>query len=187
MTSEEAQVLENKRFRLQKLIEMFEYQADSYILWHRVVDDAPISSLGDYAEFDHVDNLDVSEVSHSIHPSSPANIRTMRSSDGSGMNDLNPEDISILLPSSLGWEWCVFYGVQSLAKTEARLHHAQANDAIHSMHLALGFKSTLFRDQVRLAKTQWCKASTRLRLKMSIFNILTFDHMMSFPSPFGSR
>jgi hypothetical protein len=148
LKSEEAQVLENKRSRLQKLIEMFEHQADSYLLQHRAADDAPISSLGDYAEFDHVDNLDVSEVSHSIHPSSPANIRTVRSSDGSGMDDLNPEDMSILLPSSLGWEWCVCYGVQSLAKTEARLCHAQANDAIHSMCLALGFKSALFCDQV---------------------------------------
>ena len=40
---------------------------------------------------------------------------------------------------------------------EARLHHAQAIDSIHSMRLALGFKSALFRDQVRHANTQQTK------------------------------
>ena len=40
---------------------------------------------------------------------------------------------------------------------EARLRMAQANDAIHRMRLALGFKSALFRTQVRHAKTQRMK------------------------------
>jgi hypothetical protein len=153
LSSEETQVIENKRSRLQKLIEMFEIQADSYLLRHEAIDDAPISPLDDYSEFDHVDHMDQSEAPYMIHRSSPANVRP----DGSGMDDLNPEDISILLPSSLGWEWCVQHRVQSLAEKEARLRHAQANDAIHGMRLALGFKSALFRDQVRNAKTQRTK------------------------------
>ncbi|KAI9428667.1 hypothetical protein BJY52DRAFT_1200843 [Lactarius psammicola] len=70
---------------------------------------------------------------------------------------VNAEDISILLPSTLGWEWCVQHSVQSLAEKEARLRYAQATDLIHSMRLALGFKSTLFRDQVRPANTQQTK------------------------------
>jgi hypothetical protein len=157
LTSEEAQVIDNKRSRLQKLIEMFEHQSDSYLLRHKAPDNAPISSLGDYSEFDNVDNLDASEVPNPIHSSSQLNVHSMRFFDGSGMDDLNPEDISILLPSSLGWEWCVHHSVQSLAKKEAQLRHAQANDAIHSMRLALGFKSALFRDQVRQANTQRTK------------------------------
>jgi hypothetical protein len=154
LSSEEVQVIDNKRSRLQKLIEMFEHQADSYLLRHRATDDSPITSLQDYSEFDHVDNLDLS---NPIHPSSQLNVRSLRSSDGSGMDDLNPEDISILLPSSLGWEWCVQHSVQSLATKEAQLRCAQANDAIHSMRLALGFKSALFRDQVRQAHTKRTK------------------------------
>jgi hypothetical protein len=150
---EETQVIENKRSRLQKLIKMFEIQADSYLLQHKAIDDAPISPLSDYSEFDYVDHVDPSKVLNPIYQSSLANVR----SDGSGMDDLNPEDISILLPSSLGQEWCVQNNVQSLAEKEARLRHAQANDAIHSMRLALGFKSALFRDQVRNAKTQRTK------------------------------
>ena len=157
LTSDEAHIVENKRTRLQRLIEAFEHQADSYLLKYQAPDDAPISPLGDYSEFDNVDNLDVSGATDPIHASSQASIRNMRSSDGSGMDDINPEDILILLPSSLGWDWCVRHSVQSLAQKEARLRHAQANDAIHSMRLALGFKSTLFRDQVRHAKTQRTK------------------------------
>ncbi|KAF8258658.1 hypothetical protein EI94DRAFT_1707799 [Lactarius quietus] len=51
-------------------------------------------------------------------------------SDGSGMDSPNPEDLPILLPSSLGWHWIC---------------------------LALGFKSALFRTQVRSANTQQTK------------------------------
>ncbi|KAI9435892.1 hypothetical protein BJY52DRAFT_1230672 [Lactarius psammicola] len=104
-TSEEAQIIENKRSRLQKLIDMFEHRADSYLLHYRFTEDAPTLPLGDYSEFDHVD-------SHSV---------------------------------------------QSLAEKEARLRYAQATDSIHSMRLALGFKSALFRDQVRPANTQRTK------------------------------
>jgi hypothetical protein len=172
MSEEESQVIENKRSHLQRLIQMFEHQADSYLLQHRATDDDPISPLGDYSEFDHVDNLDISEATNPIHTSSLANIHSMRSSDGSGMDNLNPEDISILLPSSLGWEWCVSHGVQSLAKKEAMLRHAQANDAIHSMRLALGFKSALFRDQVRHAKTQ----RTKTRAWDAIHSVETTVH-----------
>jgi hypothetical protein len=122
--SEEAQVIENKQGRLQRLIETFEYQADSHILRHRATEDALISSLGDYSEFDYVDSLDVPEVRNHIHSSFQATGRSQRSSDGSGIDNLNPEDISILLPSSLGWEWCVWHSVQSLAEKEARLRYA---------------------------------------------------------------
>jgi hypothetical protein len=136
---------------------MFEPQADAYLLHHRATDNAPISSLSDYSEFDYVDDLDGSEASHPTNASDPVHYHHLRTSDGSGIDEANAEDMSILLPSSLGWEWCVQHGVQSLAEKEAMLRHAQANDAIHSMRLALGFKSALFRDQVRHAKTQRTK------------------------------
>ena len=151
---------------------MFEHQADSYLLRHRATDDAPISSLGDYSEFDNVDNLDGSEVSNPIRPSPLAYHHDLRTSDGSGIDNINAEDISILLPSSLGLEWCVQHNAQSLAEKEARLRHAQANDAIHSMRLALGFKSALFRDQVRHAKTQ----RTKTRAWDAIHSIDTTVH-----------
>jgi hypothetical protein len=73
------------------------------------------------------------------------------------MQIVNAEDLPILLPSSLGRDWCVTHGVQSLADKEVQLRRAQANDAIHRICLALGFKSALFRTQVRPANTQQTK------------------------------
>ena len=97
ITSEEVQVIENKRSRLQRLIQMFEYQADSYLLGHRTTDDAPITTLGDYSEFDNVDNPDDSNLPNPIDQSPPARHHSPRTSDGSGMDNINAEDISILL------------------------------------------------------------------------------------------
>ena len=67
---------------------------------------------------------------------------------------MNPVDLLIPLPSTVGWEWCVSHGVQSLAFKEAQLWLTQANDCIHKICLDLGFKSALFCTQVRLAKLQ---------------------------------
>ncbi|KAH9068018.1 hypothetical protein EDB83DRAFT_2223119 [Lactarius deliciosus] len=78
-------------------------------------------------------------------------------SDISGTEGTNAEDIPILLPSTLGLDWCIQHGVQSLAIKEAKLRYAQANDSIHRIRLALGFKSALFRTQVRGARTQKTK------------------------------
>jgi hypothetical protein len=150
-TVEKAQVIENKRSRLQKLIDMFERQADSYILHHRALENVPIASLTDYSEFDSVDMPDDSELS----PPVPQRVHNF--SDGLGIDHIHPEDISILLPSSLGWEWCILHNSQALAEKEAKLRIAQANDAIQSMRLALGFKSALFRGHVRPANTQRTK------------------------------
>ncbi|KAH9017156.1 hypothetical protein EDB84DRAFT_1276642 [Lactarius hengduanensis] len=139
ITTEEAQVIENKRSRLQKLIDMFEHQADSFLLHEPLADNSPISPLDD----DHS--------VHALHHPTPQAL------DGSGMDGINPEEFPVLLPSSLGWEWCVRHRVQSLAKKEVKLRCAQANESIHRIRLALGFKSALFRTQVRPANSQQTK------------------------------
>ena len=136
---------------------MFEHQADSFLLHQGRIDDAPISSLRNYEEYDNVDSLDHSSDKDPESAALPSHHPILRTSDGSGMETLHQEDLSILLPSSLGWEWCVSHGVQSLAVKEAQLRHAQANESIHRIRLALGFKSALFRTQVRPANTQQTK------------------------------
>jgi len=107
LTMEKAQVLESKHSCLQNLIEMFEHQADSYILHHKALENVQIASLTDYIEFDNADNLDDSEVQTPV----PLPLQTphhyLQSSDSSGMDDTNAEDTLILLPSSLGWAWLV--------------------------------------------------------------------------------
>ncbi|KAH8987551.1 hypothetical protein EDB86DRAFT_2832248 [Lactarius hatsudake] len=161
-TIEESQIIENKRIRLQKLVDMFSHQADAFLLHHQPIDDAPIPSLGDYAEYDHVDDMD-----DSLAPRSKAQV-----SDISGMEGTNAEDIPILLPSTLGLDWCIQHGVRSLAIKEAKLRYAQANDSIHRIRLALGFKSALFRTQVRSARTQ----KTKTRAWTAVQNVDTTVH-----------
>ncbi|KAI9443808.1 hypothetical protein H4582DRAFT_1807499 [Lactarius indigo] len=156
LTIEDSQVLENKRNRIQKLIDMFEHQADTFLHHHQDTDDVPVWSMGDYAEYDNVDDIDGSG-NPGLGPS--GHYHGAPTSDGSGMESSNVEDIPLLLPSSLGWEWCSSRGIKSLAMKEAKLRYAQANDSIHRIRLALGFKSALFRTQVRDARTQ--KTKTR--------------------------
>jgi hypothetical protein len=143
----EAQMIENKRTRLQALINAFENQAATFLVHDILAEDVSISSLGDYDEFDHPDFDDDMTTPH----------HSPRAPDGSGMDAGNPEDIPILLPSSFGWKWCSSHNAKSLAIKESQLRHAQANDAIHQIRLALGFKSALFRTQVRPANTQQTK------------------------------
>ncbi|KAI9434164.1 hypothetical protein H4582DRAFT_1818929 [Lactarius indigo] len=119
-------------------------------------DDVPVWSMGDYAEYDNVDDIDGSG-NPGLGPS--GHYHGAPTSDGLGMESSNVEDIPLLLPSSLGWEWCSSHGIKSLAMKEAKLRYAQANDSIHRIRLALGFKSALFRTQVRDARTQ--KTKTR--------------------------
>jgi hypothetical protein len=136
---------------------MFERQADSYILRHRALENAQIAPLTDYSQFDDIDMLDDLEPQVPVQASPHAFHYISHSSDSSGIDSTNAEDLSIILPSSLGWEWCIQNNVQNLAEKEAKLRVAQANDAVHGMCLALGFKSALFRGQVRPANTQRTK------------------------------
>lgn len=157
LTPGEAQVIENKQGHLQKLIDKFQHQADSFILHQHGLDHPRISSLNDYDQFDNVDLPDSSPGFSAEESGSSLQKSTPRTSDGSGMDHLNPEDLPILLPSTLGWEWCTSHGVKVLAAKEAQLRIAQANESIHRIRLALGFKSAIFRTQVRSAKSQQTK------------------------------
>ncbi|KAH9014270.1 hypothetical protein EDB85DRAFT_1876498 [Lactarius pseudohatsudake] len=154
LTMEDAQILENKRNRIQKLIDMFEHQADAFLPHLRATDNAPVWSLGDYAEYDNADDIDDSG---NPGPASSGRHYRSQTSDDSEIESLNAEDIPLLLPSSLGWEWCASHSVKSLAMKEAKLRYAQASDSVHRIRLALGFKSALYRTQVRDARSQRTK------------------------------
>lgn len=141
---------------------MFANQADGFLLHHQPMEDSSISYLGDYSEFDDVDDEDDSGA-----PDPKA-----RTSDHSGNEGSNAEDLPLLLPSTLGLDWCISHGVQHLAIKEAKLRYAQANDCIHRIRLALGFKAVLFRTQVRPARTQ----KTKTRAWTAVQNIETTVH-----------
>jgi len=156
ITVEDAQILENKRARLQKLIDMFAHQSDAFILNHEVADEDILKIfLGDYSEYDWADDIDESGVPKPSEPMHSRQHHGQYVTDGSGAN---AEDIPLFLPSSFGWDWCVGHGHKSLADKEATLRYAQATDAIHRIRLALGFKSALFQNHVRHARTQKTKS-----------------------------
>ena len=156
ITLEDAQILENKWACLQKLIDMFSHQSSAFILSHASTDNnVPIIPLGDYSEYDQADDIDESGVPKPSEPAYPRQHHRQYVTDGFG---LNAADVSLFLPSSLGWNWCISHGHESLAKKEAMLHYTQATDAIHSIHLTLGFKSALFQTQVQHARTQQTKS-----------------------------
>ena len=135
---------------------MFERQADSF-LHPEHTDDYLISPVDDYDEYDSADDP-VDSGSTDAQGSGRMSHQTPKTLlDGSGMESVQPEDLPILLPSSLGWEWCVSHGTQHLAIKEAQLRQAQADHSIHRIRLALGFKSALFHTQVRPANTQQTK------------------------------
>jgi hypothetical protein len=159
-TPEEAQVIDNKQARLKRLINTFEHGADRFLFHQDSQDDLPNLSVSNYAEYDQPAQPD-SSIGMDLEQHASLTSQSVREDepDGSGMDTANPADIPILLPSTLGWEWCVSHGVQSLALKEAQLRLTQVNDSIHKIRLDLGFKSALFRTQVRLAKSQ--KKKTR--------------------------
>ena len=139
LSIEDEQMIDNMWAHLKRLINVFEHQA-TFLLDQSSVEEYPISSLGDYEGFDIWDVAPdaIEDDEDARHLQS----LPLRASDGSGMKGLNPEDCPILLPSSLGWEWCNTHGAKSLAEKEVQLHYAQANDSIHQICLAFGFKST---------------------------------------------
>ena len=152
ITTEDAQILENKQARLQKLIDTFSHQSEAFIHHPECTeDDVPIIFMGDYCEYDWADDIDESGIPKSTEPTHSRQCHEHGST-------LNAEDVTLFLPSSFGWDWCVSNSHKSLAKKEATLRHAQASDAIHKIRLALGFKSALFQNQVRHARTQKTKS-----------------------------
>jgi hypothetical protein len=151
----DAQIIENKRTHLQKLVDMFAHQSDAFLLNHKLTEDVPMSSLGDYSEFDQADDIDKSRVPG--HPDNTHSALPHRSHTKDG-SKTNAEDIPLLLLSSLGWEWCTHRGLKALANKEAKLRFALATDSVHRIRLALGFKSALFWTQVRHSQTQKTKS-----------------------------
>jgi hypothetical protein len=162
LTPEEVQVIDNKQGRLQKLISAFEHQADLFLLRQGSLDDVALLPVCNYSRYDLPDQPDIPMDKETEQPT-PLDSHSIPEDDidGSGMNPANSADLPIPLPSTLGWEWCVVHGVRSLALKEAQLRLAQANESIHKIRLSLGFKSAIYRTQVRLAKSQ--KKKTRAR------------------------
>ena len=120
LTPGEIQVIENKQGHLQRLINAFEHQADLFLLQQSSLDDVVIHPVRNYTQYDQSDQPGAPIGMDLEHPTTLTSHPIPEGvSDGSGMSPINPADLPLPLPSTLGWEWCVSHGVQSLALKEA--------------------------------------------------------------------
>jgi hypothetical protein len=69
----------------------------------------------------------------------------------------NPENLQLLLPSSLGKQLCNDYELLDLAQHELELRIGQANDALQELRVDLAHKAYLYRTKVREANNQTTK------------------------------
>lgn len=68
-----------------------------------------------------------------------------------------PENMTLAMPSSLGYEQCQMLGLQALRKQEIELRIGQLNDCLENLRVALGHKIILFKTGVRNSKSQQTK------------------------------
>jgi len=143
--------------QLQVKVDGFQKQAGSIL--HTVSNDADNSWADDYTreiytgtEFDGVGEedggLDTAAEDHN-------QMQFPRSSPPDG--HINAEQILLHLLSHIGRSWCNRNGAKDLAKVELCLLEGQLNDSLHCIHIALGHKPYLFRNDMRTAHTQRVK------------------------------
>jgi hypothetical protein len=65
--------------------------------------------------------------------------------------EVESDPASLCMPSFLGKQQCVEHGWMDVAYQELQLRVCQANDCLKELRLALGHKSLLFRQSVRIA------------------------------------
>jgi hypothetical protein len=140
-----------KRARLQERVDTFQNQATS-ILQDDSWDSTLVRETYVGAEFD-----GISEGEDDDERPSSGEDGQMQSGHGSADRMADAENIPLCLPSHFGRNWCDGNAAENLAKAELRLREGQLNDSLHHVRIALGHKSSVFRHDVRPARTQRLK------------------------------
>lgn len=133
--------LQDRRQRLQTRVETFEKQASKYLGI-----DVDINSGVDFEDGSRWDSI--------VTEDGP------EPATGDELDDefeLPPEKAILTLPSQIGLTVCLESNLDELVKQEILLREGQANDALHHIRYALGFKSFLYRTRVRTANSQRTK------------------------------
>lgn len=129
--------LQERRLRLLSQIETFNNNADSFL---EAADDL-LDADGNIGETGIPD-----EFLSDIEGEGDADVELS--------NRIQPEDIVLTLPSSLGQNWCAEEINQNIVQQEISLRQGQANDALHHVRIGLAEKSFTFRTQIRKARSQ---------------------------------
>ncbi|KAH9173120.1 hypothetical protein EDB89DRAFT_2114027 [Lactarius sanguifluus] len=142
-----------KHAQLQERIDTFQKQTANFI--HASANGDDDSWEDDYksevytgVEFDGID-----EEEDDQHTPSTSGHGQMKLSGSS----VDAEHLLLHLPSHLGHNWCNTNAAEDLAKVELDLRQGQLNDSLHHIHITLGHKSYLFRNNVHPAHTHRLK------------------------------
>lgn len=90
-------------------------------------------------------------------------------------DEIRPEDIALLLPSSLGAAEVERLEQGHIAQQELQLREGQVNDALHRIRMTIGMKSITLRTGVRLAKHSQKKKTRAWREIQRLERTLTED------------
>ena len=140
-TAQHRSKLEDRRQKLQAQIDTFLRRAERFIPIDN--DDTPSGSDTPYIG-DEWDSFDLEA------PENPVVAREMAEHATEIPAIMDP----LPLPSVLGLEMCHDLDILDLADQELQLRYGQANDALHHIRLALGYKSHLYRENIRKAKSK---------------------------------
>ncbi|KAF8259195.1 hypothetical protein EI94DRAFT_1707309 [Lactarius quietus] len=153
-TPDQQRDLTLRRARLQERVDTFQRQAATIF---RAAGDTFDSTLVRETyfgtEFDGIDDEDDGNGDSPAEEHDPTQGTVNCSTDDS----VDAEYIPLHLPSHFGCNWCSLNAAEDLAEAEIRLREGQLNDSLHQIRIALGYKSYLFRHDVRPAHTQKTK------------------------------
>lgn len=135
--------LEDRRQKLQVRIESFLRKAERFV---------PADDEDD----------DILNNSEALYQGNEWDTYNIEDPDAMEVDDTDPLDEegvpyvadTLPLPSSIGIDCCKQAGILDLAEQELQLRYGQANDTLYQIHLALGYKSHLYRESVRKADSQ---------------------------------
>lgn len=133
---------QDRRRRLQVRIDGFEKNSSKYLDSNVDMDDGQQVDLG--SRWDNIVDED---------GPLPGNGDDMDEDE----EQLPPEKAILSLPSNIGLDRCLDLGLDEVVKSEILLREGQANDALHNIRYALGYKSFLYRTAVRTANSQRTK------------------------------
>ena len=93
-----------------------------------------------------------------------------------------PEDIHLLLPSSIGHEKCKKLQKGSLVDQEMKLREGQANDVLENLRMALAHKTLLCRKKYQTENTQ--KTGTRSQAEIRKAHAMVEKHASTYRSAY---
>ncbi|KAF8261859.1 hypothetical protein EI94DRAFT_1604673, partial [Lactarius quietus] len=149
-----------KHAPLQERIDTFQKQAANFI--HATAngeddswEDTSAREVYISSEFDGIDKEDDEEEEGITSPLKPQQMQL--SEDSLTNSSIDAEHILLHLPANLGQDWCCQNAAEDLVNAELHLRQGQLNDALHHIHIFLGYKSYIFRNDVHPARTQRLK------------------------------